>query len=81
MQGFRGYSWNPGHIGKRRSPFPGNGINPQERRMKLASGQPGLMIYYEAESPAVRALCFVKEVFDGVLDGLPKFSTGFVTLP
>ncbi len=48
----------------------GNEINPQERRMELASGQPGLMIYYEAESPAVRALCFVKEVLDGVLDGL-----------
>ena len=28
--------------------------------------------YYDAESPAVRALSFVKEVFDGVLDGLPK---------
>jgi hypothetical protein len=49
--------------------------------MGFASGQPGLMIYYEAESPAVRALCFVKEVFDGVLDGLPKFSSGFIALP
>jgi len=38
--------------------------------MELASGQPGLMIYFEAESPAVRALSFVKEVFDGILDGL-----------
>jgi len=37
--------------------------------MELASGQPGLMIYYEAESPAVRALSSAKEVFDGVLDG------------
>jgi len=47
----------------------GNEINPQERRMELASGQPGLMIYYEAEDPANRALSFVKEVSDGVLDG------------
>ena len=38
--------------------------------MEFASGQPGLMIYYEAESPAIRALSFVKEVFDGILYGL-----------
>ena len=37
--------------------------------MELASGQPGLKIYYEAESPAVRALSFIKEVFDRVYDG------------
>jgi hypothetical protein len=37
--------------------------------MELASGQPGLMVYHEAESPAVRALSFVKEVSDEVFDG------------
>jgi hypothetical protein len=31
------------------------------------------MIYYDAESPAVRALSFVKEVSDGVLDGSIEF--------
>jgi hypothetical protein len=41
--------------------------------MNVASGQPCLMVYYDAESPAVRALCFVKEVFDGVLDGSIEF--------
>jgi len=34
------------------------------------SGQPGIMVYFDAESPAVRALSFVKEVSDGILDGL-----------
>ena len=41
--------------------------------MELASGRPGIMVYYDAESPAVRALSFVKEVFDGVLDGSLEF--------
>ena len=33
---------------------------------RVASGQPSLMIYYEAESPVVLALNFVKEIFDGL---------------
>jgi hypothetical protein len=41
--------------------------------MKVASGQRGLMIYDEAESLAFRALSFVKEVSDGVLDGSIEF--------
>jgi hypothetical protein len=31
--------------------------------MELASGQPGLMIYYEAESPAVRASTSLSDEF------------------
>jgi hypothetical protein len=31
------------------------------------------MIYFDAESPAVQALSFVKEVSDGVLDGSIEF--------
>jgi len=40
----------------------GNEINPQERRMELASGQPGLMIYYEASRRIAKAfewICYI----------------------